>query len=388
MRHILILTMLLMVWLSGCYPSGESRFAMKHSTVETPSSLIDIAASPSSANLSRSGSATRSRARATLQPETAIPLIDMGEATYFGFEGGLYPGGANEMPASHARGGLARARMIQPLNPEGLPDPNGKYVLLSIGMSNTAMEFCGVNTNGVSCQPYSFMGQSARDAAVNHSSLFMLNGARGAQAANRWDAPNEQNYNRIRDGFLTPLGLSEKQVQVIWLKTVNAGVGGKPALPLERADAYRLVQRMGDIVRALKVRYPNLQQVFISSRIYAGYATRPLNPEPYAYESGFGVKWLIEAQIKQMEQEDSSIDPLAGDLNYETVAPWIAWGPYLWADGRVPRSDGLVWRPEDFGDDGTHPSVSGRQKVGTMLLDFFKTSPYTRCWFLTDGECG
>jgi hypothetical protein len=98
------------------------------------------------------------------------------------------------------------------------------------------------------------------------------------------------------------------------------------------------------------------------------------------------VKWLIEAQIEQMAT--GQVDPLLGDLNYGTVAPWLAWGPYLWADGSNPRSDGLVWLPEDYGDDMTHPSDIGREKVGGILLDFFKTSGLTQCWFLEDGICG
>jgi hypothetical protein len=72
-----------------------------------------------------------------------------------------------------------------------------------------------------------------------------------------------------------------------------------------------------------------------------------LNPEPYAYDSGLAVKWLIEAQIRQMQTPDGHIDDRAGNLNYHTVAPWLAWGPYLWADGLNPRSDGLVWKPND-----------------------------------------
>jgi hypothetical protein len=77
------------------------------------------------------------------------------------------------------------------------------------------------------------------------------------------------------------------------------------------------------------------------------------------------------------------MDARAGDLNLATGAPWIAWGPYLWADGTTPRSDGLTWAASDFAADGTHPATSGRTKVADMLVTFFLNSPYTKCWFGT-----
>jgi hypothetical protein len=252
---------------------------------------------------------------------------------------------------------------------------------MAVGMSNVAREF-GIPGN---LQNHTFIGQATSNPAVNLANLAFVNGARSGQDAPDWEQPNAYNYNWIRDNQLTTNGLTESQVQIIWLKQANGDSRTFPSLPSPDADAYVLMERMGNILRALKVRYPNLKQVFVSSRIYAGYSNDNLNPEPYAYETGFAVKWLIDAQIEQMAT--GVIEPHAGDLNYETAAPWISWGPYMWANGEMPRSDGLFWVVGDYANDGTHPFVEGQRKVAMMLMDFFSQSPLTQCWFLNGGIC-
>ncbi len=308
----------------------------------------------------------------------AVPLTAMAGITYMGFDGGLYPGG-NTVPQAHTTAGLAAAGAVEPLDANGVASADGKYVLVSIGMSNTTQEFCSANSLSP-CNSWTFVGQALVDAAVDDTSLEIVNGAFSGQAASAWESTTSGNYDRIRDAHLVPRGLTEAQVQIAWVK--NANPSPSRSLPDASADAFALQQSLGNIVRTLKVRYPNLKLVFLSSRIYAGYARSNLNPEPYAYESGFSAKWLIEAQIDQMANGGVVVDQRGGDLDYNTVAPWIGWGPYLWADGTTPNPDGISWLPGDFESDGTHPARSAEEKVGTALLEFFKTSQFTLGWFL------
>ena len=265
----------------------------------------------------------------------------------------------------------------------GDESPFGKYVLLSIGMSNATQEWCSQNS-GPPCAPWTFMGKAATDPTINHYSLVIVNGAADGQDAPAWTSPSSASYDRIKLGRLAPLGLSENQVQVVWVKLDDQ----KPSLslPADSADANILLTNLALVMRALRVRYPYLRLVFLSSRIYGGYATTDLNPEPYAYESGFSVKWLIESQINEMRGQPPN--PRVGTLNYTSkAAPLILWGPYMWANGTTARSDGLSWERADFEEDGMHPSQSGEAKVSQRLIDFFKNSPYTRCWFVTSGYC-
>jgi hypothetical protein len=307
------------------------------------------------------------------------PLSELGDAAYLGFEGGLYPGGANGPPAAHAAEGVARANAVTPRATSGAPAAAGKTVLLSIGMSNTTQEYCHANA-GMPCNAWTFSGQAVVHPDVDKGALMLANGAHGGRPAQSFADASSPEYDRIRDEVLAPVGLSEAQVQAVWIKQANPNP--TVSLPDENSDARALEATLGDTVRAIATRYPNAAMVLLSNRIYAGYANSTLNPEPYAYESGFSVKWLIEAQIDQMN--GGGIDPTAGDLDWTSV-PWLGWGPDLWADGMTPRSDGLQYACLDLEIDGTHPAMTGEEKVGQQLLEFMLESPFTSPWFRAGG---
>lgn len=96
----------------------------------------------------------------TVSDTVGVPLTELGSRTYLGFGGGLYERGRNSPPDDHAAVGAERATHIQARDANGGVTPNGRIVLLSIGMSNTSQEFCGVNVT-VECVPGSFMQRAA-----------------------------------------------------------------------------------------------------------------------------------------------------------------------------------------------------------------------------------
>jgi len=380
---------------------------------------------------------------------------------------GLFPGllydGSNTPPPCHDSDGRALAALIQPRLTDGTVNTtSGEVIFLSIGFSNNTIEFCGgatcYDTDGsqddpaaTACPPpapvssctqqtcpfnseanqQSFMAQAFSDSSINHNGrLVLVDGAKGGETLLDWDPFDPSNphcnqpegcwynYDRI-DNILTSnpnFTFSANQIQSIWIKDANPNptVALCPPYPQPcsganpDADALTSERYMGDILRAVRQRYANLVQVFVSPRIYGGYSNTShdcsnqdgtgilcLQPEPFAFETGFSIKWLVAAQIEEVNPNGHK-DPIAGDIRYHVppqlgdAAPWVDWGPYLWADGPHARNDNFPgWFPPDLrgtngsGDNNecTHPSVNGEAKVGRMLLNFVKGSHYTT-WIL------
>ena len=218
--------------------------------------------------------------------------------------------------------------------------------MLSIGMSNTSREFS------------EFIRLAQADSHTN-SNLLMIDAAQEGAGASQIAVPFG-NYWIAVDRELQRYEISSAQIQVVWLKAALAH-----ELPGFPEKAQLLQQALRSTVRILSKKFPQLKLVYVSSRIYGGYSETDLNPEPIAYESAFAVKWLIEERINNLDRS----------------APWISWGPYLWADGLTPRRDGLIWERSDFEADGAHPSAQGVLKVATMLLEFFKNDSAAKPWF-------
>jgi hypothetical protein len=89
-----------------------------------------------------SGTTADARLDCTLTATGVVPLSDLA-GTYRGVEGGLYPGGVTVRPPDHEAVGLDLAlNQVRPLNPHWAPDAaNGRIGLVSLGMSNTSIEF-------------------------------------------------------------------------------------------------------------------------------------------------------------------------------------------------------------------------------------------------------
>src|SRR5262249_4032635 len=154
---------------------------------------------------------------------------------------------------------------IVPRDRDGNPSPDGKIVLISISMSNWTQEF-------------SLFKQIADRDPDKSPLVTIVDCAQGGQTMARW-ADARANPWSVAEQRLKQAGVTGAQGQAAWIKIANAGPTGELAehgKPLQH-DTVAVLQNA-------RARFPNLRIVYLESRIFAGYATSGLNPEPYAYE--------------------------------------------------------------------------------------------------------
>ena len=297
-------------------------------------------------------------------PGTTTPIValnDLGTGTYLGYEGGLYPGGSNVDPSGHLAAGESIAAGIQPLDANGTPDPaNGVEVLLAIGVSITDLSWSVFETN------------ANADPAKNPK-VVLVDGADGGEDASQLVSTASPYWTQILDYWVPGAGVTTNQVVGVWVNNVDSA---PPSFP---ADATNLESEYESIAQNIHTLFPNAVLAYFSSIPYTGYSNGvdPTDPEPGGYEGGFGVQLAIADQING--DPNLNFDPSLGTVK----APWMAWGPYLWANGLLARSDGTTWDCVDYADDGLHPfRTTGRPKIAAFLLNFFKADPTASPWFL------
>ncbi|MCX6902660.1 MAG: hypothetical protein NTW03_04125, partial [Verrucomicrobia bacterium] len=212
------------------------------------------------------------------------PLTDLTN-NYQGEDGGLYGGGRNEPPAAHRAAYLRESEKIRPLDANGEPSDEGKIGLITVGFSNTSMESADFKA-------------SADSDPRKSARVVIVNGAIGGRSAVMWaydgaDVLPKTEQERLSQEMdllrmpkedrrgskdtwptlaarLQEAGLSPKQVQVAWMKHVDAQprpLGGFPA------HAKTLQADMADILIIAKQRFPNLRVAFFSSRTFGGWGS-------------------------------------------------------------------------------------------------------------------
>ena len=379
------------------FKAGETLTTEEQAYLERVKQAIRERAADKQPGIAPKAGAPRPIEVSTSDWSALVPITDM-IAPYKGEDGGLYGGGKNEPPEAHRAAHLKESEKIRPLDANGEPSDDGKIGLITIGFSNTSIE------------SEDFKRTADADAQKSPR-VVIVNGAIGGRSAVMWawdgadvlPKAEQERLNAEMDLLHMPkanrkssvgtpkdtwptlakrieaAGLSPKQVQACWLKHVEANPKPLGEFP---AHARTLQADITAVLAIARHHYPNLRVVYFSSRTFGGWSGRESgSPEPFAYESGFGTRWIVQSQIKG--DALLNFDPARGEVK----TPLALWGPYLWAQGDSPRKfDGLTWTRNDVRPDQLHPNESGTKKTTTLLLNFFKTNEGTSRWFLKPGE--
>ena len=249
----------------------------------------------------------------------------------------LYPSMFVPRTAAEESAGLAAVNSITP----------GPTVILSIGMSNA---------KGL----WAWFIRDSNDDSLRNPDVTLVNGAIGGGATSTWAVAGDPKTWGKLDGTLADAGATRSDVSVIWFVTHNH-VGSQTV----EQYATALESDARDVLDLFAIEFPNLKVVWFEPMIYGGYSTASGTQEPHTYESGVVVQRLL-------------VDP-----NWPF---FVGYGPYMWADGMVPRADGLTWLCSDFDDDGNHPGRDAKIKHSAYLLQFFQEDSIASIGYLDTGS--
>lgn len=242
------------------------------------------------------------------------------------YECGLYPGGKNEMPASHRQAGEKLAAGIAP------DSKSGKILILAAGHSNPAAYFSAYET---------YLAEEQKKGNVRKD-VELLSICQGGKMCQDWAAecrargPTGGGFQNVRS-----------QAQILFLLTsyhnASRSITEKRNPEVFTMSFEERTQAMKEdlkvILQAFAKACPQLKLAYLGCDTWRGNS----GLEPMVWEEAFAFKGIIEDQIKG--------DP---ELAYEgpnRKAPWLAWGGYIW-ENNPPK--------ERFAGDGVHPSDAGK----------------------------
>lgn len=298
-----------------------------------------------------------------------IPLTDLGPGFFEGYQGGLFPGGANaENPASsHFKKGRSFAKNLQPLDSLG----NINYDRGVILMGGFGPSIPGHLMDEL----VPIVRDTTDDIYKTNICFDAINMSAGGKGLDYAIGSDSTKYWNNMKNKITGKGYNILQMQVGWIyfndKWDTAAEITFPDEPMQVADD------LTTYLQLLKIYFPNIKIVFVSGRHYGGFCDTLMEQyaaisEPSSYYNNFAVKWLIERQITG--------DP---DLRYfgiNTKVPFITWGNYFWTNGASPRiTDGRNYPCEKFSvTDGYHLTDSTNVEDANYMMNYFYTSEFSK----------
>jgi hypothetical protein len=147
------------------------------------------------------------------------------------------------------------AAQIVPRNAQGAPDPAGRIVFMSLGMSNAVIHWTAFQ-------------QLVAGDPLRNPKLKLFQGAQGGVPVEEMDEPTDLYWTTTLPQKMAQAGITPQEVQVVWFLQANSHPTG--ALPAARAEP---AGADGDCLRILEDVCPNVRIAYVANRIYAGYAT-------------------------------------------------------------------------------------------------------------------
>jgi hypothetical protein len=286
-----------------------------------------------------------------------IPLNDLGAGTFYGYVGGLYPGGVNKPSGQYGYDLIRMCKLIEPLDTFGNPSPDGKIVFISLGSSTSGhnMELLKTKTAG---------------NPLTNPQLLLLKCSNGKRSAslNSQMNPDDSYWDHVTQIITGGAHSSYRQVQVIYLEADDSSKNNI----IFPQRAIKTKEEIKECLRVYKKKFPNLKIVYVLARTRTFGNQILYNREPAPYYFGWACKWAIEDQINGV--------PGTEYKGKKPVAPMLTWGFYQWADSLPRITDNFYWRQSETRD-GLHADDAGQDTLTTRFQNFLLTDKGASIWY-------